>query len=306
MKGAFVKMDIISYRYFMSVAECLNFSEAAERNYISQSSLSKKIINLEKELSVNLFDRQHHPTSLTPAGKCLYQHLLQIAPLYMETLEDLEKYSEHKTISCYVVPKSYAIRNSLKNFNDKNPGIEVIATMSSNYETEVEEFLSNDYDFAIVHRPLQVPPEIKTTFLYDDELYVVTARNHEFSSRTSITMAELDGQTFIESSFSKTLLHVLAKNYKFRPARVLPKEDVNITREEVIQQVSLNMGISIYCGRDISMFRAEKFTNLKLLDAPSIPVVLLEKANQPATEWREKFRQYAKTNIEPYVGPKEE
>ena len=76
-------------------------------------------------------------------------------------------------------------------------------------------------------------------------------------------MAELDGQTFIESSFSKTLLHVLAKNYKFRPARVLPKEDVNITREEVIQQVSLNMGISIYCGRDISMFRAEKFTNLK-------------------------------------------
>lgn len=64
------KEDILA---FGTVASCLSFTKAAERLYITQSSLSKKIARLEKELGTELFSRNRHTVSLTPAGMVLYQ-----------------------------------------------------------------------------------------------------------------------------------------------------------------------------------------------------------------------------------------
>ncbi len=64
------KDDILA---FGTLAACLSFTKAAERLYITQSSLSKKIARLEKELGAELFFRNRHTVSLTPAGRVLYQ-----------------------------------------------------------------------------------------------------------------------------------------------------------------------------------------------------------------------------------------
>ncbi len=64
------KEDILA---FGTVASCLSFTKAAERLYITQSSLSKRIARLEKELGTELFSRNRHTVSLTPAGMVLYQ-----------------------------------------------------------------------------------------------------------------------------------------------------------------------------------------------------------------------------------------
>ena len=61
-------MELRQLRYFVKAAETLNFSEAAKGLYITQSTLSQQIRQLETELDVQLFQRNSHEVTLTEAG----------------------------------------------------------------------------------------------------------------------------------------------------------------------------------------------------------------------------------------------
>ena len=62
-------MEIRHLKYFMAVAEELNFTKAAEKLYISQPPLSRQIKELELALDARLFDRNNKRVLLTDAGK---------------------------------------------------------------------------------------------------------------------------------------------------------------------------------------------------------------------------------------------
>ncbi|MEU4091510.1 LysR family transcriptional regulator [Streptomyces sp. NPDC026673] len=64
-------MEIFHLRYFVAVAEELNFSAAARRMHMATSPLSQRIRDLERELDERLFDRTTHHVTLTPAGEAL-------------------------------------------------------------------------------------------------------------------------------------------------------------------------------------------------------------------------------------------
>lgn len=70
-------LNFDAYKYFLTAAEELNFTQAAKKLYITQQALSRQIDKLEKTYNVRLFNREP-PMSLTAAGKCLYRHIYKL------------------------------------------------------------------------------------------------------------------------------------------------------------------------------------------------------------------------------------
>ena len=81
-------------RYFMTLAECLSFTKAANEYGVSQTAISQYIAGLEQRLGVKLFDRNPHSVSLTEAGKVYYRRVCHIMQYYEDTVSQTLAASE--------------------------------------------------------------------------------------------------------------------------------------------------------------------------------------------------------------------
>ena len=68
-------MELRHLRYFDAIAETLNFTRAAERLHVTQSTLSHQTRQLEEELGTPLFDRSGKHVRMTEAGEILRSHM---------------------------------------------------------------------------------------------------------------------------------------------------------------------------------------------------------------------------------------
>ena len=66
-------MTITQLEYIIAVDNCKNFMQAAERCFVTQSTLSMQIKKLELELKIQLFDRSKKPLQPTSLGKQVIQ-----------------------------------------------------------------------------------------------------------------------------------------------------------------------------------------------------------------------------------------
>lgn len=295
-------MDIITIKYFLSVARCMNFSQAAEENNISQSSFSKAIIRLERELGIRLIDRTRHPIILTEAGKAFYDRMCEMEPMYYAAMEEIQSYVTGENLHVLICPKSFIWKMAFEDYTKTNTNARIQYTETSDISQVLETMRSGKMDFAIAPRPFQnLGNEFRSVRIYDDELYLLVSDKSPFAKRDSISLSELDGQVFYETTYSRYLLEELTRHFRFVPGAAYPELGQEKRREETLHRISMNLGVGIYAGRDLAAYRSQHLRSLRILDVPTLPVVLLERTGERDTLARQHFRSWILANLESYM-----
>lgn len=294
-------MEIITIQYFLSLAEHLNFSQAAEENNISQSSFSKAIKRLEGDLGVQLIDRSRHPIALTPAGKCFHDRMLELKPQYQQAMEELAAFAKGDTIRLFICPRSFQYKMAIEEFLQQEKDIRVRMEETSDISEVTQALQSGKYDFVISPRPFDLPEDVRATVLYDDALYLLAEASSPLAARSSVSLKELDGQVVFGASYTRLLTCELARRFGFSPRIPPSPEGREMRRQEAIHRISMNLGIGIYSSRDLRPYRNVNMRCIPIREVPDFPVVLLERSGEKGSQAKHRFRKWITENLVHFV-----
>ena len=150
-------MDIKSLRYFLQVAETLNFNRAAERLNISQPVVTRVIAQLEHEVGSKLFERTTRRVALTPAGAVL---LREVRPLiaHVEAVQQTIRHSVAErsgrfTVGYTTLAMQTVTPDLLRKFKSEFPEIELEVNEMTT-QAQVEALLSAEIDVGFVLTPV--------------------------------------------------------------------------------------------------------------------------------------------------------
>jgi DNA-binding transcriptional LysR family regulator len=194
-------MELRHLRYFLAVAEELNFTRAARRLHIAQPPLTQQIKALEAELGLLLFDRSSYRIGLTAAGRAFAAEVARILGDVRNAVLIAKRAARSAAGQVRVGFTESASFNPLvtaafRHFRSTYPDVEV--SLEERQSTELAAGLPEGrIDAAFLRPPLNAEGGLKLHLLEEEEMVVAVPSGHTLAKRKEIGLPELARETFI-------------------------------------------------------------------------------------------------------------
>jgi LysR family cyn operon transcriptional activator len=193
-------MELTQLKYFVKLAEELNFTEAAKQLFITQSTLSLSIKRLEDECGTPLFDRIGKCTYLTDAGRVFADFAKRAIKETESGVMCMNEMSGIYTGKLHI-GVTYSLHDILNDcilqFVEKYPdaGLSII---ESNSVKDLEQMvLRGEIDFALTYATAKMSNLIECTPLFETPLCVIAQKKHPIVSLKKIPLSELGKFPFV-------------------------------------------------------------------------------------------------------------
>lgn len=257
-------MDINQLNCFISVAQTLNFSEAARRNYVSQSTVSRYISELEKEFGVQLFTRSHRDVIITNEGKTLLPYAIEIVDTLKKAktvIKQMHDGGQGKiTLGCDITSLCFPSK-CISDFNEKYPGI-TVEVRPLDCDDRSQAITGSDFDFCFMPRDM-VPESsnIESLVTHNDMMTIVTAKNSKFKGRKTVSLSELAGEKLLLLSESVAPIVYMEIMDLFRTFHITPNIESSFDNlVSMYVAVSSGLGISII-PQSVATFTSSEYTD---------------------------------------------
>lgn len=239
-------MDIKQLFYFVTVADQLSYSKAAQKLHISQPSLSNAIKNLEHEVGSPLLERSTRKIELTDAGKVLYNKSLQLLShmnILKKEMQEVRLTGSGELIIGMIESVRHWVPKVIREYQGRFPSIRIklIEVLS---RKAVIDSLRKYHTHLIITNQCIEEEDIESLPLYKEKLVLVLHRDHPLSAKESITFSELAEEPFIISMEGfQTREDILEA---FSLAEASPNIQFEIERfETALTLVRENLGVAI-------------------------------------------------------------
>ncbi len=194
-------MNFRHIKYFLAVAEELNFTRAATRLCIAQPPLTRQIKDLEAEVGAELFIREGHRTKLTPAGLKLQEeasHLLEQCQRALQVTRAVAAGDEGVILIGYM-PVSFCYKpflETLKLFQSRHPRVQLTLTQMSPV-AQLEALRSGRIDFGMVHMNTARGPGFSVERVFDEPIELLLPADHYLAKQSQLLLEDIVDAPFI-------------------------------------------------------------------------------------------------------------
>jgi len=195
-------MNIEYLREFLLLSETENFWEASNRLYIGQSTLSKHIQSMEKELNHILFDRNNKSVKLSEYGKAFLPHAKLIVQEFYDSISDMNNIDASKNDRLIfggipILPQ-YHITNIFSEFYNQMHNSNALI-FDGDSTTLKEKLRKKECEIILIRETDN--NNLYKEFVYlpylTDEFVVMLPSNHPLSCKETVKLSELRDEKFL-------------------------------------------------------------------------------------------------------------
>ncbi|MDX3853394.1 LysR family transcriptional regulator [Streptomyces sp. AK02-01A] len=234
-------LDLRKVRYFLAVAEHLNFGRAAAALHIAQPVLTRQIRALEKELHARLFDRDQRHVELTEAGK----QLATDAPGLLAEADAarLRVSRAARGSGTFVVGfmPGLIVSGPVRSLGEAHPDLSV-EVRRTGWDDQVAVILDGRVDVGYVRLPVD-QRGLTVERLFEEPRVAVLPAGHPLAGAGEITVAELADEHLLQDPGAVPEWRDIATEPRGRDtARRAPSL---LTVEEKLEHVAIGHGIVV-------------------------------------------------------------
>jgi DNA-binding transcriptional LysR family regulator len=194
-------MQMHQVRYFLVLAEELNFTRSAARCNVAQPSLTRAIKSLEEELGGALFHRDHANIRLTDLGKLVHPYFEDVYRGAENARRKAREFTESRVmplrlgLMCTIAPTQLLDFVHAVQVNHPMVRLQIIDAAAPKLQ---ESLLAGNLDIAIYAMP-EVPPDPRLHYLplYRERYVIVLRPDHRLAGSEAVCVRDLDGECYL-------------------------------------------------------------------------------------------------------------
>ena len=196
-------MEMQQVRYFVTLAQVLNFTRAAEQCNVSQPALTRAIQQLEHELGGPLFHRERGNTHLSELGRMMLPYLETIHSQTVAAREQAKaiRKLEHATLTigamCTIGCRLMA--DLIVRFRAAHPEVEVVV-IDDGAPGMIEKLEKGELEIALVGVPQELPESLHQVPIFEESFVILLPPNHRLCASNPIRAAQLDQEPYVSRS----------------------------------------------------------------------------------------------------------
>ena len=192
-------MELRHLRYFVAVAEELNFRRAAERLHLAQPPLSTQIKSLEEEIGVQLLERSTRSVKLTSSGRAFLEEARLVLAAAERAQQSARKAGAGLTgtlrLGVLAPAATSRLAGILRTYRQKFPGVQLLLHEATSTE-QLQRLQGDLLDVGLLRPPVE-SPDLESHFFEESPMVLALPSGHRLARVRKIAWRDFHNEQLV-------------------------------------------------------------------------------------------------------------